>query len=179
MAMNLKGPGGTAPDLPVQRRGRNETADERADRMWADLLQELRVAQTGVQILFGVLLIAVFQPAFANLGDTDRALYVTAVTLGAGSAGALIGPVSLHRMVTGRRIKPQTVRLASRMAKAGLVLLAVTIILTLLLLLRVAFDDTLAAWLTSAISVWLIAIWFVLPAWAGHHYTRSPGRPRR
>ncbi len=56
--------------------------------MWADLLQELRVAQTGVQILFGVLFIAVFQPAFTDLGDTDRALYVTAVVLGAASAGS-------------------------------------------------------------------------------------------
>ncbi|MFC5674620.1 DUF6328 family protein [Streptomyces incanus] len=161
----------TAPGLPVQRQGRDETAEERADRMWAELLQELRVAQTGVQILFGFLLITVFQPAFTDLGDTDRALYVAAVTLGAASAGALIGPASLHRIVVGRRIKPQTVRLASRMAKAGLALLAATTVLTLLLLLRVALDDTLAAWLTAAISVWLIAIWFVLPAWAGHHYT--------
>ncbi|MFD3536928.1 DUF6328 family protein [Streptomyces sp. NPDC058664] len=166
-----RGTGGIAPDLPFQRRGREETAEERADRMWDDLLQELRVAQTGIQILLGVLLIAVFQPAFTNLGDTDRALYITAVTLGAASAGALIGPVSLHRMVAGRRIKPQTVRLASPMAKTGLALLAVTTILTLLLLLRVALDGTLAAWPSAGISAWLIALWFALPAWARRHYT--------
>ncbi|WP_406729173.1 DUF6328 family protein [Streptomyces sp. GD-15H] len=171
MVRKSEGHWDTAPDLPAQRRGRDETAEERADRMWAELLQELRVAQTGVQILFGVLLIAVFQPAFTGLGDTDRALYVTAVIVGAASAGALIGPVSLHRIVVGRRIKPQAVVLASRMAKSGLALLAVTIVLTLLLLLRVALDNTLAAWLTAAIGVWLIAIWFVLPIWARRYYT--------
>ncbi|MET9801992.1 DUF6328 family protein [Streptomyces sp. NPDC006368] len=159
--------------LPSQRRGREESLDERADRMWADLLQELRVAQTGVQILFGVLLIAVFQPVFTSLGDADRALYIAAVTLGAATVGALIGPVSLHRMVTGRHIKPQTVALASRMAKAGIIMLAATVTLTLLLLLRIALDDTFALCLTAAIATWLVTLWFLLPAWARRHY--SPG----
>jgi hypothetical protein len=138
--------------------------------MWADLLHEVRVAQTGVQILFGVLLAAAFQPVFTGLGNLDRAFYVAAVTLGTAGTGALIGPVSLHRIVAGRRIKPQTVMLAARMTKCGLVLLAATIVLTLLLLLRTALDDTLAAWLTAAFGVWLFAVWLVLPVWAGHRY---------
>ncbi|MFF3846860.1 DUF6328 family protein [Streptomyces sp. NPDC002328] len=171
MARNPEDLRGTAPGLPRRQRGRDESAEERADRMWADLLQELRVAQTGVQILFGVLLIAVFQPAFSDLGDTDRVLYVSAVIVGAATAGALIGPVSLHRLVAGRRIKPQTVALASRMTKTGLVLLAATTVLTLLMLLRVALDDALAAWLTALITVWLVAVWFVLPSWVGRHYS--------
>ncbi|MFD7134860.1 DUF6328 family protein [Streptomyces sp. NPDC059894] len=166
-----EGPWDATRDLLGHRRGRDESAEERADRMWADLLQELRVAQTGVQILLGVLIIAAFQPAFTDLGGTDLALYVAAVALGAAAAGALIGPVSLHRIVAGHRIKPQAVTLAARMAKTGLALLAVTTVLALLLLLRVAVDDTLAAWLTAAISAWLITVWLVLPAWARHHYT--------
>ncbi|MDJ0467159.1 DUF6328 family protein, partial [Streptomyces sp. H27-C3] len=149
MARQTGGRRDSTPALPAQRRGREETSEERADRMWAYLLQELRVAQTGVQILFGFLLIAVFQPAFTDLSDTDRTLYVTAVVLGAASAGALIGPVCLHRVDEGRRIKPQAVALASRMAKTGLAMLAATSALTLLLLLRVALADTLAAWLTA------------------------------
>jgi hypothetical protein len=56
------------------RRGRNESAEERADRMWDDLLQELRVAQTGAQIILGVLIVAVFHPVFGDLAATDRAL---------------------------------------------------------------------------------------------------------
>ncbi|WP_443333521.1 DUF6328 family protein [Streptomyces sp. CB00455] len=130
------------------------------------------MAQTGIQILFGVLLIAVFQPVFASLSDTDRALYIAAVTLGAATAGTLIGPVALHRTVAGRRIKPQTVTLASRMTRTGLAMLAATMILTLLLLLRMAVDDTLALVLTAVIALWLAALWLVLPVWAGRHYTR-------
>ncbi|WP_329448276.1 DUF6328 family protein (plasmid) [Streptomyces sp. NBC_01426] len=158
--------------LPGPRDGREESPEERADRMWADLLQELRVAQTGVQILLGVLLIAVFQPLFTDLGDTDRALYVGAVTLGAATAGPLIGPVSLHRLVAGRHIKPQAVALASLMTKTGIVMLAATVVLTLLLVLRIATDDALALWLTTGITVWVAALWFLLPAWARRHYTR-------
>ncbi len=158
--------------VPDPRSGRQESAEERADRMWADLLQELRVAQTGLQILFGVLLIAVFQPAFTDLSDTDRALYITAVVLGAATAGPLIGPVSLHRLTAGRHIKPQVVTLASRMTKTGLVMLTATTVVTLLLLLRVATGDAgTALWLTGAITVWLAGLWLVLPLWARRHYS--------
>ncbi|MDJ0467148.1 DUF6328 family protein, partial [Streptomyces sp. H27-C3] len=62
------------------------------------------------------------------------------------------------------------VALASRMAKTGLAMLAATSALTLLLLLRVALADTLAAWLTAAIAAWLNTVWVALPAWARHHY---------
>ncbi|WP_309053979.1 DUF6328 family protein, partial [Streptomyces sp.] len=63
--------------------GRNETPMERADRQWSELLQELRVAQTGVQILFGFLLAVVFQPRFSDLGSVDRTIYVVTVFCGA------------------------------------------------------------------------------------------------
>lgn len=163
---------GRAETVPVQRIGRQESPEERADRMWADLLQELRVALTGMQILFGVLLIAVFQPLFSDLGDTDRALYIAAVTVGAATAGPLIGPVSLHRMVAGRHIKPRAVVLGARLVRIGIVMLAVTTTLTLLLLLRIATGDTLALCLTAAVVAWITAVWFVLPSWALRRYAR-------
>ncbi|MEU6485422.1 DUF6328 family protein [Streptomyces sp. NPDC046887] len=153
------------------RHGRDESAEERADRRWVDLLQELRVAQTGMQILFGVLLIVVFQPAFATLGAADRALYVTAVTLGAATVAALIAPVALHRMVAGRHIKPETVVLAAAIAKASMGMLAATMAAALLLLLRVAVDDTIAAVLTGVFALWLLVLWLLLPMWARRHYS--------
>ncbi|MFJ8802760.1 DUF6328 family protein [Streptomyces sp. NPDC102487] len=152
------------------RHGRDETVEERADRIWSGLQQELRVAQIGMQILFGVLLVAAFQPSFDGLGHTDRTLYVAAVTCGACTAGILIGPASLHRVVVGRRIKPQAVRLASWMAGVGLVLLAATTTLVLLVLMRVAFEDTFAAWLVAAVGCFLLVLWLVLPVWAARHY---------
>ncbi|MGW2177575.1 DUF6328 family protein [Streptomyces sp. NPDC001732] len=146
--------------------GRHETPEERADRRWTDLLQELRVAQTGVQILFGFLLAVVFQPRFAGLPDVDRNIYVVTVMLGSATAGALIGPVSYHRLLTGRRLKPQTVTWASRMTVLGLGLLFCTMCSTLLLILRVALHNSVALWLVGGMALWFLACWLGFPAWA-------------
>ncbi|MEU1349030.1 DUF6328 family protein [Streptomyces sp. NPDC005775] len=153
--------------------GREETEEERADRRWTDLLQELRVAQTGVQILFGFLLAVVFQPRFADLSDTDRTIYVVTVMFGSATAGALIGPVSYHRLLTGRRLKPQTVTWASRLTVIGLILLFCTMCSALLLILRVALHNALALWLVGGMALWFVVCWFVFPVWA---LARSHGR---
>ncbi|WP_406387869.1 DUF6328 family protein [Streptomyces sp. NBC_00887] len=159
-------------------RGREETKEERADRQWTDLLQELRVAQTGVQILFGFLLAVVFQPRFADLSTADRNIYVVTVMLGSATAAALIGPVSYHRLLTGRRMKPQTVTWASRLTKLGLGLLFCTMCSTLLLILRVALHNVLALWLVGAMALWFLACWFVFPLWAIARGPRSGGGRR-
>ncbi|MFD3648997.1 DUF6328 family protein [Streptomyces cyaneofuscatus] len=147
-------------------RGREETEDERADRQWSELLQELRVAQTGVQILFGFLLAVVFQPRFGDLSELDRDIYVVTVVLGSATVAALIGPVTYHRLLTGRRMKPETVIWASRMTVLGLVLLFLTMCSTLLLIMRVALHNTFALWLVGGIALWFLACWFVFPLWA-------------
>lgn len=150
---------------PVGPRGRHETEEERADRRWIDLLQELRVAQTGVQILFGFLLTVAFQPRFSELSGTDRAIYTVTVLLGAATTGALVAPVALHRTVTGRRLKPQTVDWASRLTVVALLLLLCTMACALLLILRVAVADADAMWLVGAMVAWFVLCWFVLPLW--------------
>lgn len=150
----------------MRDRGRDETPEERADRRWAELLQELRVAQTGVQILFGFLLTVAFQPRFAALSETNRTIYTITVLLGAATTGALIGPVSFHRLLTGQRLKPQTVIWASRLTVVGLFLLLCTMASALLLILRVVVDDTLAMWLVVGMVVWFVLCWLVFPAWA-------------
>ncbi|WP_229840408.1 DUF6328 family protein [Streptomyces roseolilacinus] len=173
----MKGTGG-GPGSPEEaesegglRRGRRETPEERADRRWSELVQEIRVAQTGVQILFGFLLTVVFAPRFAELSDVDRGIYITTVVLGASATGALIGPVSLHRIVSGRRIKPQTVVWASRLTFTGLVLLLVTMVSALFLIMRVATHDGYVPWLVSGVALWYLVCWFALPMWVRHRYT--------
>ncbi|MFD3454773.1 DUF6328 family protein [Streptomyces sp. NPDC058691] len=155
---------GTSPE--ASGRGRDETHDERADRQWGELIQEVRVAQTGVQILFGFLLTVVFTPHYPQLGSTEKAIYIVTVVLGACATGALIGPVSFHRLVSGRRIKPEAVRWAARLTFAGLVLLLATMTSALLLVLRVATHDRYVPYLVSAVLVWYLLCWFVLPLWA-------------
>lgn len=146
--------------------GRDETGEERADRRWGELLQELRVAQTGVQILFGFLLTVAFQPRFSELSPTDRDIYMVTVLLGAATTGALVGPVPFHRLLTGRRLKAQTVVWASRLTVVGLCLLLCTMASALLLILRVVLDDTVALWLVAGMVVWFVLCWVVLPVWA-------------
>ncbi|AYN44011.1 hypothetical protein D9753_33145 [Streptomyces dangxiongensis] len=155
----------------ARRTGRDETEEEQADRKWGELIQEVRVAQTGVQILFGFLLTVVFQPKYVRLTDTNQVIYIVTVVLGACATGALIGPVSLHRLVSGRRVKPQAVRLASRLTFVGLVLLLATMTSSLLLILRVATHDGYVPYLVSGVVAWYLVCWYGLPLWARRKHT--------
>lgn len=150
---------------------RSESEHERADRQWGELVQEVRIAQTGVQILLGFLLTVAFTPHFQELASFDKAVYATTVVLGSAATGALIGPVSFHRIVSGRRIKPQAVVWASRLTFTGLILLLVTLTSALLLVLRVAVDNAWVPWLVSAVVTWYLICWFALPFWARRRYS--------
>ncbi|MEW2586714.1 DUF6328 family protein [Streptomyces virginiae] len=151
--------------------GRDETPQERADRQWQELIQEIRVAQTGVQILFGFLLTVVFTPLFHELPQTDRTIYIVTIVLGSLATGALIGPVAFHRIVSGRQIKPEAVAWASRLTFTGLVLLLATCTAALFLVLRVATHDALVPWLVAGVLAWYLLCWFALPLWARIRYT--------
>ncbi|MFD8567936.1 DUF6328 family protein [Streptomyces sp. NPDC059639] len=142
-----------------------EEAHERANRRWAEVLQETRVAQTGVQILFGFLLSVAFTPRFEDLGAFDTSVYVVTVILGAAATGALIAPVSLHRLLTGQQMKDDLVKIAGRLMVTGLVLLALTIGCTVLLILHVVLPNLLAEILAGAILLWFALCWYVLPVW--------------
>ncbi|MER5795089.1 DUF6328 family protein [Streptomyces sp. NPDC001980] len=154
-----------------RRTGRDETEEERADRMWGELIQEVRVAQTGVQILFGFLLTVVFQQKYAQLSDVDKTIYIVTVILGASATGALIGPVSLHRLVAGRKVKPQAVRMASRLTLIGLFLLLATMTASLVLILRVATGGSHVTWAVAAVVVWYLVCWYGMPLWSRHRHT--------
>src|SRR5204862_7207933 len=82
-----------------------ETEAARDDRNLAELLQELRVAGLGVQVIFGFLLALPFSSRFTKLGHDQRILYVAALTLAALATALLLGPVAYHRLVFRRRLK--------------------------------------------------------------------------
>jgi hypothetical protein len=91
------------------RDGRNESAAERADRNWNEVLQELRVMQTGTQILTGFLLALAFQPAFSDLSDEQRTFYLVLVVLSALSSIIALAPVALHRWLFQQQAKRKVV----------------------------------------------------------------------
>ncbi|GAA2780826.1 DUF6328 family protein [Kitasatospora paracochleata] len=169
------GPRNTGADRERSDPGRHETPEERADRLWGDILQEVRVCQTGAQILFGFLLSVVFTDRFGSLSEFDRHLYVVTVLFGAAATGALIAPVAIHRFLAGRGLKPELVHVAARLVVTGLVLLALTLAAALLLLLRTATGGSPVAWvLTGAVLLWFATCWLLLP----RHLLRSRTRPR-
>jgi hypothetical protein len=110
--------------------------------------------------------------------STDQNIYLATVMLGAASTGALVGPVSLHRLLTGRRLKPQTVDWASRITLIGMFLLLCTMVSALLLILRLVLPGALAVWLVLGMAVWFLLCWIVLPLWLRARYqARSPLEP--
>ncbi|MEU6104932.1 DUF6328 family protein [Streptomyces flaveolus] len=140
-----------------------ESPRERVNRRWNEILQETRVTQTGVQILFGFLLSVAFTPLFRELGTVDRVIYVTTVVLGASATGSLIAPVSIHRFLSGQRMKDEVVQAAGRLMMCGMILLALTIGCTLLLILRFVIPGVLAEALAAAVMLWFGLCWYVLP----------------
>ncbi|MBV1938596.1 DUF6328 family protein [Streptomyces sp. BV286] len=150
----------------------SETPAERVNRRWNELLQETRVAQTGVQILFGFLLSVAFTPGFQDLGTIDRTIYVVTVVLGAAATGSLIAPVSIHRFLSGQRMKEELVETAHRLMMFGMVLLALTIGSTLLLILRVVLPGILAEILVAGVMLYFGICWYALPLWLRQRSSR-------
>lgn len=102
------------------RRGRNESRDEQLDRNWGELLQELRMLQTGVQILAGFLLTLPFQQRFTTLDGYQVTLYLSNVMLAAMTTAFILLPVSVHRRLFRKRLKETLVSSADRITKIAL-----------------------------------------------------------
>lgn len=102
------------------RTGRNETREEQMDRNWAELLQELRVLQTGVQILAGFLLTLPFQSRFEELDDFQVNLYLANVVIAALTTAFILLPVSVHRRLFRKRLKETLVSSADAITKIAL-----------------------------------------------------------
>lgn len=142
---------------------RDESVTERMDRNWNELLQELRVAQTGVQILTGFLLTVPFQQRFTDLDAYQRDVYLVLVVLAVAATGFIVAPVSLHRILFRRHLKRELVDSADRFALVGLTLLALVLAGSALLLFDVVVGRT-AGWVAGgAVLVGLGAAWLVVP----------------
>jgi len=143
---------------------RDETDAQRLDRNYGEQLQELRVAQTGVQILFAFLLTIAFQQRFASLSATQRGLYVGTLVCAALAAALFIAPVAVHRIFFRRRLKDELVTFTGRTAAAGLFLLALTMLGSVLLIVDFV-SGPVAAWIvTAGLAVVFGALWYALPA---------------
>ncbi|MFF7994972.1 DUF6328 family protein [Kitasatospora xanthocidica] len=137
----------------------------RADRRLVELLQELRVLQTGVQIVFAFLLGVAFTPRFSELTDAQQDVYVATLLLAVVAAAVLATPVALHRGLYRHPGKERIVTVSARIAQAGLLLLAAALTGAVLLVLDVVLGAAVAVPITCLIALIFATLWFVLP-WA-------------
>jgi hypothetical protein len=142
-----------------------ESTRDRIDRNWSELLQELRVAQTGVQILTAFLLTLPFQPAFEELSESRTYVYVGVLLSAMLSMLFLLSPVALHRALFRRGLRPWLVETANVFSRGGLVLLVVANVGAVWLVLDAVLNVT-AASIAAAVLVGFTTIgWLVLPVW--------------
>jgi hypothetical protein len=147
--------------VPPLRPG--ETEAQRDDRNLAELLQELRVAGLGVQIIFGFLLALPFTMRFRVLDSGQRALYIAALVLAAVATALLLGPVAYHRLVFRRRLKQHLIHAANVMAIAGLATVALTVCSAVLLVLSSVAKGLPTVLVTVFLVCTFGGLWFVLP----------------
>jgi uncharacterized protein DUF6328 len=146
---------GSAPD--------DETEKERIDRELIELLNELRVALPGVQVLFAFLLVVPFQQRFATVTSFQKTLYFASLLLAAGACALLVAPSAYHRILFRSHEKRHMLRAANGMAIAGLGLLAAAIVGVLTLIADYLYGPATTIVVGVAAAGVFSVLWYVLP----------------
>ena len=143
--------------------GRNETETERLDRNLGELLQELRVALPGVQVLFAFLLTIPFNQRFALLTTAQERIYLGTLLSTAISATLLIAPTAYHRLNFRKQQKEELVKVANRLAIVGLGFLALSMTGVILLITDFLFSTVVTVVCTSFSALMFVTFWYALP----------------
>ena len=152
-----------APGVASPDNIRDETALERADRNLGELLQELRVILPGVQVLFAFLLTVPFSDRFGTLSDFHTNLYFAILLSTAVTMALLVAPTANHRLLFHKRDKVYSVKVANRLAVAGITFLALSVCAVVLLISDLLFDSSAAVLSTAGIGAVFAVLWFVGP----------------
>jgi hypothetical protein len=145
-----------------------ESADERENRQLTELLNELRVALPGVQMMFGFLLAVPFSQRFAGISSNQRALYYTAFLTAAGASVCFIAPTAFHRIVWQRGAKRRLLGVSNVLAIIGTLFLAVAITAVVLFITSYLYGSSPAALAGGAVVAGLVSLWYVLPIAVRH-----------
>ena len=140
-----------------------EQESERNSRRLLELLQEVRVATAGVQILFGFLLAVPFQQGFERISSFQRHVYLVVLVCTSLSSALLIAPTALHRLLFRRGHKTEIIEYANRMTIYGLVLLAVAMVGVVFLLTDVIFGPAGALAVSVPVGAVFFVTWFAIP----------------
>ena len=145
------------------RSGGREDQKERVDRELIELLNELRVALPGVQVLFAFLLTVPFSQRFDVLSAADRRVYFAAVLGSAAASAFLIAPSAHHRLRFRSGNKERMLKVANGLAIAGMVALAFAMACVVYVITSVLHSDATAAVVTGLVTAGIVGLWFVLP----------------
>ena len=148
---------------PAPSLGRHESEAQRIDRNLAELLQELRVAGLGIQVLFGFLLAMPFTNVFSSLDPEQHRLYAADLILAALATALLTAPVAYHRIVFRRHMKHDLVRFANAVALVGLVAVALAICGAVLLVVSVVYDGRDDRRDEAVVACVYFVLWYVIP----------------
>jgi uncharacterized membrane protein len=143
----------------------DETPAERADRNFGEILQETRVLQTGVQVLFAFLLTVPFQSRFAELDQVQRGWFLVALSAAAAASIVLAATVGAHRALFGRGIKDAVVRYAHRALVAGLALVGVAVVAGVTLVVDVVVGRAAGIGTAAVAGAAALVLWYVVPVW--------------
>ncbi len=155
--------------------GRRETHEEQQDRKWLDQLQELRVMQTGAQLLAGFLLTLPFQQRFADLSDGQELFYLVLVVLAGLTTVMVMTPVAIHRRLSGARVKDRLVAAAHRVMAGVLVTLALLVTGITVFIFDVVVSRTAALVVGGALAVVVVSLLLVVPNSLARDAQRSDG----
>jgi hypothetical protein len=158
--------------------GRHETEKERLDRNLNELLQELRVALPGVQVLFAFLLTVPFQQRFSQATSFQKDVYLVTLLLTALATALLIAPSAYHRLEFRQDDKEHIVAVSNRFAIAGFSFLAAAMSAAILLVTDYLFDPTTAAICTGGAVIVLYGFWYVAPVGRRRKISRRPTQRR-
>ena len=152
-----------ASTMSEQAERRDESEDERRDRNLTDLMQELRVAFPGVQILFAFLLVVPFQSGWADVTEIQKVIYFVTLLLTAASSICFIAPTARHRIRFRDQDLEWVIRGSNRLMVAGLGFLAAAITSALLLVTMVVFSTAAAIVVAATVGVVIGVTWFMVP----------------
>jgi hypothetical protein len=147
----------------VQENDRDESRAEQLDRNWLELIQELRVAQTGIQVLAGFLVTLPFSSRFADIDHAHQVTYLVAFSLAVITVGLMIAPVALHRFLFARHEKDLLVRIGDLFAKSGVAAMGLTLVTVVVLIFGVVVGDMAGIVAGALVFVLYTLAWVVLP----------------
>ena len=141
--------------------------DDKQDRQLIELLNELRVALPGVQILFGFLLTVPFAQGFQKVTDLQKGLFYATLLCTAISTVCLIAPSATHRLRFHQRDRAYIIETANQYTIAGLIFLAVAIVLALVMITDVLYTGTAVFAFPVLVALLLVGLWFARPLLRG------------